>query len=110
VTVLTDLKAIGLTASAKGVISAKGPELSALVTMAQLHVTELQTVLKQILALHPSGGGDASNYAALNAVLAQLAYRCGAQRGVPPEGCRSLAPRRGRYDFGFEEEVCAGID
>jgi hypothetical protein len=42
---------------------------------AQLHVIELQTVLKQIVALHPSGGGDAANYnyAALNAGLAELA-------------------------------------
>jgi hypothetical protein len=42
------------------------------VTTAQLHVTELQALLKQIVALHPSSGGDAANYAALNAVLAEL--------------------------------------
>jgi hypothetical protein len=47
--------------------------LTTLVGTAQLHVIELQTVLKQIVALHPSGGGDAANYAALNAVLAELA-------------------------------------
>jgi hypothetical protein len=40
---------------------------------AQLRVTELQILLKQIVAHHPSGGGDAANYAALNAVLAELA-------------------------------------
>jgi len=49
--------------------------LATLVGTAQLHVIELQTVLKQIVALHPSGGGDAANYAALNAVLAELAWQ-----------------------------------
>ena len=49
--------------------------MATLVGTAQLHVTELQTVLKQIVALHPSGGGDAANYAALNAVLAELAWQ-----------------------------------
>jgi hypothetical protein len=34
--------------------------LATLVGTAQLHVIELQTVLKQIVALHPSGGGDAA--------------------------------------------------
>lgn len=72
-TVLTDLKAISLTASAKAAVSAKGADLPALVTQAQLHVIELQTILKQIVAVHPSGGVDAANYAALNAVIAELA-------------------------------------
>jgi hypothetical protein len=72
-TALTDLKAIALTANAKKVGSAKGVDLGALVAQAQLQITELETTLKQIVALHPSGGGDATNYAALNAVLAELA-------------------------------------
>ena len=57
-TALTDLKAISLTSTAKNAASAKGVDLPALVAQAQLHITELQTVLKQIVALHPSGGGD----------------------------------------------------
>jgi hypothetical protein len=66
------IKAISLTTSAKKVGSATGVDLGALVTQAQLQITELETTLKQIVAPHPSGGGDATNYAALNAVLAEL--------------------------------------
>jgi hypothetical protein len=72
-TALTDLKAISLTASAKAVTSAKGADLQSLVVTTQLHITELEAVLKQIVALHPSGGADMANYAALKAVLAELA-------------------------------------
>ena len=72
-TALADLKAISLTTNAKNVGAAKGTNLAALVTQAQLQITELETILKQIVALHPSSGGDAANYAALNAVLAELA-------------------------------------
>ncbi len=39
----------------------------------QAKTAQSQTVLKQILAVHPSGGGDAANYAALNSVLSELA-------------------------------------
>lgn len=72
-TVLTDLKALSLSQNAKTVVAANGADLAALLLLAQQHTIELQAVLKQIIAHHPSGGGDASNYAALGAVLAQLA-------------------------------------
>jgi hypothetical protein len=71
-TVLADLTAIGLTANAKAVGQTKGADLPQLVSTAKLHVIELQALLKQIIAFHPSSGGDASNYTALNAVLTQL--------------------------------------
>jgi hypothetical protein len=73
VSVLTDLTAISLTANAKSVVSAKGADLGALITLAKEHTTELTTVLKQIVAVHPSGGGDAANYAALNTIIGELA-------------------------------------
>jgi hypothetical protein len=47
--------------------------VGALVVQAELHAIELQAILKQIVAVHPSGGGDAANYSALNAVIAELA-------------------------------------
>ena len=72
-TVLADLAAISVTANAKSVVSAKGADLTFLITSAKQHITELQAVLKQIIAHHPTGGGDAANVTALNAVLAQLA-------------------------------------
>jgi hypothetical protein len=72
-TVLADLTAITPTANAKGVVSAKGADLTVLIGNAKQHIIELQAVLKQIIAHHPTGGGDAANVTALNAVLAQLA-------------------------------------
>jgi hypothetical protein len=72
-TAFTDLTAISLTATAKAAASAKGEDLSALVTLAETHITELSALLKQIVAIHPSTGGDATNYAALNAILGELA-------------------------------------
>jgi hypothetical protein len=72
-TVLSDLNAINLTGTAKAAVSAKGADLPALVTTAKSHIVELQVLLKQIIAHHPTGGGDAANSAALSAVLAQLA-------------------------------------
>jgi len=72
-TALTDLTAISFTAAAKAVASAKGEDLIVLVTLAESHITELSALLKQIVAIHPSTGGDAANYAALNAIVAELA-------------------------------------
>jgi hypothetical protein len=69
---LTDLKAISLTATAKAAVSVKSADLQAL-TAAQRQVIESEISLKQIGADHPSTGPDASNYAALNALLAELA-------------------------------------
>jgi hypothetical protein len=70
---LTDLTAISFTATAKAAASAKGEDLIVLVTLAESHITELSALLKQIVAIHPSTGGDAANYAALNAIVAELA-------------------------------------
>jgi hypothetical protein len=50
-----------------------GVNLPAPITQAQLQMTELQAILKQITAFHPSGGGDATNYAAISVVPAELA-------------------------------------
>jgi hypothetical protein len=72
-TVLADLTAITPTANAKAVVSAKGADLVFLITNAKQDIIELQAKLKQIIAHHPTGGGDAANLASLNAVLAQLA-------------------------------------
>jgi hypothetical protein len=72
-TVMADLNAISLTGTAKAAVSAKGADLGSLVTQAKLHTIELQTILRQIVAVHPSGGGDAANFAALNTVVAELA-------------------------------------
>jgi hypothetical protein len=72
-TALTDLTAISLTATAKAAASAKGEDLSALVALAKSHITELTTLLKAIVAIHPSSGADATNYAALNTIIGELA-------------------------------------
>jgi hypothetical protein len=72
-TVLADLTAIAPTANAKNVVSAKGTDLTFLIGNAKQDIVELQAKLKQIIAHHPTSGGDAANLTALNAVLAQLA-------------------------------------
>jgi hypothetical protein len=72
-TCLTDLNAISLTASAKAAASAKGVDIAALVALAKSHTIELTALLKAIVAVHPSSGGDSTNYASLNTIISELA-------------------------------------
>lgn len=74
-TCLTDLKTLYplITANAKSVVSAKGTSLTSLVLQAEQLTSELTVILKQIYSLHPSSGGDASNYASLATIIAELA-------------------------------------
>jgi len=72
-TLLTDLQALTLTATAKAAGSKKGTDLAALLTIAIEATRELTTLLKLIYAAHPSSGGDAANYATLAAIIAELA-------------------------------------
>ena len=72
-TALTDIKAVTPTANAKAVVSAKGADINALMAIAQIKAAELQVIVKQIIAVHPSGGGDAANLTALNNILVELA-------------------------------------
>lgn len=67
-----NLKAIVPTANAKNVVQAKGADVVALQNLVVLRAQELRVSLSQLIALHPSGGGDASNLSALNAELALL--------------------------------------
>ena len=71
-TVMTDLNAIALTSTAKASVSAKGADIGGLVTQAKRAAGELQVLLKQIVAHHPSTGPDAANWASLNAIVAEL--------------------------------------
>ncbi|WP_024516832.1 hypothetical protein [Bradyrhizobium sp. Tv2a-2] len=71
-TVVTNLKAITPTANAKSVVQTKGADISSLMLLAQQHGVELNNVITQILALHPTGGGDAANVTALQAIQALL--------------------------------------
>jgi hypothetical protein len=72
-TVVTDLNAISLTSSAKAAASIKGVDLSSVIALAKSHAIELKALLQQILNVHPSTGGDASNYAALQTIISELA-------------------------------------
>lgn len=71
-TALTDAKAITPTANAKAVASAKGADINGLMAQIQRHAGELLVIVKQAIAVHPSGGGDAANLTALNALLTEL--------------------------------------
>lgn len=72
-TTLTDIKAVTPTTTAKAAVAAKGHDINSLMFQAQVKAGELKVLVNQIIALHPSGGGDASNYTALNNILAALA-------------------------------------
>ncbi len=86
-TVLADLTAITMTANAKGVVSAKGADLTVLVNTAKTHVTELQALLKQIISHHPTGGGDAAQL--------RCPHCCAGATGLVQVGARGRdAPQR----------------
>jgi hypothetical protein len=72
-TVMAELATITVTATAQAAVFVKGENLTALVGAAKLQVLDLKKVLSNIVAVHPSSGGDASSYAALTAVIAELA-------------------------------------
>jgi hypothetical protein len=69
-TTLTGLKSITLTANAKANAQAGATDLPSLMIEAQTHATELQRILGQVIALHPSGD---ANLSTLNTLLAALA-------------------------------------
>jgi hypothetical protein len=72
-TALTDLSGITLTSTAKAAASAKGVDIAGLITLARSHATELTSLLKAIQAVHPSSGGDATNYGTLTTIIGELA-------------------------------------
>jgi hypothetical protein len=71
-TVSADLKAITLTGTAKSAASAKGTDIGGLQAAALRATSECQVALKAFLAVHPSTGGDAANFASIQAVIAEL--------------------------------------
>lgn len=72
-TVLTELNALTMTANAKAVVSSKGADVNALLAQAKQSISEHRAVMKQLISMHPSGGGDAANLAALNTILGETA-------------------------------------
>jgi hypothetical protein len=71
-TIRQNLAAVTLTANAKAVGEAAGVNLASLQTQLDSHLVEAAILLKQIIALHPSGGGDAANLTALQNLLVSL--------------------------------------
>jgi hypothetical protein len=72
-TALADLNAITLTANAIKLGQTNGTDLVALLATCKSDVVELRRRLMQLISFHPTGGGDAANLSALNAVVAELA-------------------------------------
>jgi hypothetical protein len=60
------------TASARANIAGDGSSVDSLNLLLQMHLIEARRVLAQLIALHPSSGGDATNYSALVATLAKI--------------------------------------
>jgi hypothetical protein len=71
-TTKTEIAAVLPTANAKAVVSSTGADISGLMQLLQQHCIELMALTKTIIALHPTGGADAANLTALQAVLAEL--------------------------------------
>ena len=71
-TAITDIKAVTPTANAKAVVSAKGADINSLMAQALVKASELKVLMAQIVAVHPTGGGDAANLTALNNIIAEL--------------------------------------
>lgn len=72
-TVLTDLNAITLTTTAKAAAQAKGANLPDLMNLCKEAAIELSRLITETQKYHPSGGGDATNYAALTTIIGELA-------------------------------------
>jgi hypothetical protein len=71
-TIHADLTAITPTANARSAFKKAGTDLDELLAQVANHATDLQRLLKQVIALHPSSGGDSTNYTALSNLLAEL--------------------------------------
>ena len=72
-TVLSELKALSQSAPARASVAAHGVDLQSLVTQAELRVVELRELLRRIEAVHTSRDSGTRTFAALTAVLAELA-------------------------------------
>jgi hypothetical protein len=72
-TCFTDLSALTLTSTAKAAASIKAVDIAGLLALAKSHATELTTLLKAIQAVHPSSGGDSTNYNTLTTIIGELA-------------------------------------
>ena len=71
-TALTDIASIALTSTALKAGHKSGTNLAALLINAQTKTMELQKLLTLIETLHPSTGGDATNYAELQTIISEL--------------------------------------
>jgi hypothetical protein len=71
-TTFSDLSAITLTASAKAAAATHGVHLDDLMALAKTRATEFTALLKQIVSVHPTTGGDAANAAALTSIINEL--------------------------------------
>jgi hypothetical protein len=68
----TDIAAFTPTSTARAALVSAGTNLDELNALLATHLVEAKRLLTQIIALHPSTGGDSTNYSALVATLAKL--------------------------------------
>jgi hypothetical protein len=73
-TIKAETVAIVPTANAVNIVQTKGANVNGLMLLIQQHASELLALVKQVIAMHPSGGGDAANLTALNAILTELLW------------------------------------
>jgi hypothetical protein len=72
-TILTDLNSLTLTSTAKAAAQARGVDAPNLLALIKTHALELSTLIKQLQNVHPSSGGDSTNFNLLTTLLAELA-------------------------------------
>jgi purine nucleoside phosphorylase len=68
-TVKADVAAIAPTANAKAVIQTKGVQVTDLMALLQQHAVRMQAIVRQVIALTPSGD---ANLTALNNIPSEL--------------------------------------
>jgi hypothetical protein len=71
-TVRAEILAITPTANAKAVAQARGVDIGDLMALLHQSAIDMQVLVREIIKVHPSGGGDAANLTALNAILTEL--------------------------------------
>jgi hypothetical protein len=71
-TLKADLSAITPTTTARQAFKNAGTDLDQMIAEANTHAADLQALLRQIIAFHPSSSGDSSNHAALVSLLGEL--------------------------------------
>ena len=71
-TALSDIKAIAPSANAKVVVAAKATDITSLMALMMQHCSELQAIVRQVIAVYPTTVADATMLTQLNSILTEI--------------------------------------